>query len=93
MKLPQRTLYTVLERYMEHYGHLINNPDQLAYALSDINEIMDFAMYKMDTALDADGAAKISQVGLQWIDYIKANPGHPEKFAEQARSQLDHSLS
>lgn len=87
--IPRRTFYTVLVGYMEHYGHLINNADQLRVALTDTNEIMDYAMYKQDTAIDSDAANKISRVGLLWLDYAKANPNDPQGYAATAQQTLE----
>ena len=89
----RRTCYTVLVSYMEHCGHLINNADQLRVALNDTNEIMDFAMYKADTAIDADQANEISRVGLLWLDYAKENPDNPEGYASTAEQILDDTSS
>ena len=46
MWLSRHTLYTILVQYMQQYGHLSLSKDQLRYALLDLSEIIDFAMYK-----------------------------------------------
>lgn len=89
--LPRRTFYTVLVGYMEHYGHLINNPDQLRVALKNLEGITDFALYKMDTAIDSDAAKEISDVGLEWLDYAKAHPYDTQGFAAMAQEKLENT--
>lgn len=87
----RRTFYTVLIGYMEHYGHLINNADQLRVALKDLEELTDFALYKMDTAIDSDAAKEISDVGLEWLDYAKAHPDNPQGYAATAQEKLENT--
>lgn len=89
MRLPRRTLYTILVQYMQQYGHLSLSKDQLRYALLDLNEIIDFAMYKMDTVIDADAAKRISEVGLQWVSFASLYPDKKDEFAKQAQDKLE----
>lgn len=91
--LHPRTLYSVLVGYMEHYGHLINNAEQLRVALADTEEITDYAMHKVGTAIDGDQADEIGRVGLLWLDYAKANPDNPNGYADTAKQILEESTS
>lgn len=91
--LHPRTLYSVLIGYMQHYGDIVNDADQLRVALADSEEITDYAMHKVGTAIDGDQADLISRVGLQWLDYAKAHPDNPQGYAETAKQLLDESQS
>ncbi len=88
-RLPTRTHYTVLKHYLVQYGGLTHNPDQVRYALADLNEIMDFARHQLDILLDADAAKRISNVGLAWLAYAATHPQDPTGFAERAQQKLE----
>ena len=88
--LERRTLYTVLRDYMAHYGHLNNDAEQLRLALKDTEELIDFALYKADVAIDADAANRISRVGLAWLDYAKSHPDNPDGYANIAQATLEN---
>lgn len=68
---------------------MTHNPDQTRYTLADLNEIMDFAHHKLDILIDAEGAKRISEVGLEWLAYAAAHPKNPENFADRAQSKLE----
>lgn len=78
--LESRTLYTLLRDYMSHYAQLINNDEQLRLALQDTEELIDFALYKEDIAIDVDAANRVCEVGLAWLDYKKQHPDNPEGY-------------
>lgn len=86
---PSRTLYTVLKKYMVLYGGLVDNPEQLRYALLDYNEIIDFAQSKLDILIDADAAKRISEVGIEWLAYAALHPQDPQGFAVKAQAKLE----
>lgn len=86
---PARTHYTVLTKYLVQYGGLTHNPDQVRYALNDLNEIMDFARHQLDILVDAEGAKRISEVGLTWLAYAAIHPDNPKGFAAQAQQKLE----
>lgn len=87
--LPARTHYTVLKKYLELYGGLNHNPEQVRYALADLNEIMDFARHQLDILIDAEGAKRISEVGLEWLAYAAVHPQAPQGFASRAQTKLE----
>ena len=91
--LEQRTLYTLLCDYMAHYGHLINNDEQLRVALANTEELIDFALYKEDIAIDVDAAKRVSKVGLAWLDYAKLHPDSPEGYAALAQAELESTVT
>ncbi|MFD1008836.1 MULTISPECIES: hypothetical protein [Oceanisphaera] len=89
--LERRTLYTVLYNYMAHYGHLINDAEQLRLALNDTEALIDFSLYQEDVAIDVDAANRISRVGLAWLDYAKSHPDHPDGYADTAQAALENT--
>ncbi|WP_319783451.1 hypothetical protein [Oceanisphaera sp. IT1-181] len=90
--LERRTLYTLLRDYMAHYGQLINNDEQLRVALTNTEELIDFALYKADIAIDVDAAKRVSLVGLAWLDYVKHHPDNPEGYAPTAKAELESTV-
>ena len=91
--LPQRTLYTLLCDYMAHYGHLINNHEQLRVALTDTEQLIDFSLYKEDIAIDVDAAKRVSKVGLAWLDYAQLHPDNPEGYRAAAQAELESTVT
>ena len=92
---PRRTFYTILVGFLEHYGHLINNADQLRIALQDLEELTDFALYKMDTAIDSDAAKKISRsdkISTQKPNKAGRNSGD-KNVPSQAVAPMHHHVS
>lgn len=90
--LERRTLYTLLCDYMAHYGQLVNNNEQLRVALNNTEELIDFALYKADIAIDVDAAKRVSQVGLAWLEYAKRHPDTPDGYATTAKAELESTV-
>lgn len=93
MELPHQTLYEILDNYIKNYGDIINQFDQLRYALVDLDEIMDFARHRMETSINKEQAKRISEVGLQWVSYAQTHPNTGDDFAKEAREKLDGSAA
>lgn len=86
----RHTFYTVLVSYMEQYGTIADNPEQIKAALEDTEQMIDYSLEKMDIAIDADGADTISKVGLQWLEYAKTHPENPQGYAATAQDILEN---
>lgn len=90
--LESRTLYTLLRDYMSRYAYLIDNDDkQLRLALQDTEELIDFALYKEDIAIDVDAAKQVCEVGIAWLNYRKQHPDNPEGYAATAKAALERT--
>lgn len=68
---------------------MVDNPEQLRSALLDHNEIIHFALSKLDIWIDAEGAKRISEVGLEWLAYAALHPENPNGFASKAQTKLE----
>lgn len=85
----RHTNYTVLVGYMEHYGTISNNSEQITAALQNTEQLVDYSLENMDIAIDIDTANTISKVGLLWLAYAKAHPEDPQGYAATAQHILE----
>lgn len=86
----RHTNYTVLVGYMEHYGRLPEDAEQIKAALENTEQLVNYSIEKMDVGIDFDSGAAISKVGLQWIDYAKTHPDNPQGYAATAKDILEN---
>ncbi|MCQ9616700.1 hypothetical protein L1889_08225 [Paenalcaligenes niemegkensis] len=84
-----RTLFNILDAYIISIGDMHNDRERLQRALADTEAITDFALFKIDAALDDSQARQISQVGLTWLDQVHQHDGLEHTYREAARSALD----
>lgn len=84
-----RTLFDILDAYILSQGDMHHDYERLQQALLDTEAITDFALFKIDAALDDTQARQISQVGLKWLEQVHQGAGLESAYREEARSALN----